>query len=534
MASSHTTIDRTPRQHDDFLPSRLIPGKSISAAPRRKAVSATIGASWTWQNPEKDKRFRVSSWSSAAERFLLPEAIRHPEFLSYAVPDFLLIAAGLTSILVVRGFVWRAIGACREHAIVTLSSMLVLAFLYATLFILFAHSERLYHQETVERPEGERTLLAKVLVGSAVIFSAFLAASGSYGPSVAILAAAPVNFLLLFAQRSYFRPRSLCNGCDSRNVLIVGAGSRGRRLASYLKNSLARKRIVRGFLDDREALNGEILGRISDLAQVARREFADEIILTLPIHTEAAQQAIWQARLNRLDIKLVPDLLGFDPTRVALERIGGVPILTLCEEPFPAMGLRLKRALDVVLSAICLILMSPVMTAIAVAIKLDSPGPVVYRAPRLGLKGHRFLCYKFRTMVADADELKDRLRQLNERTGPMFKISNDPRLTRVGRVLRRYSLDELPQLWNVLRGEMSLVGPRPHPLDDFARYKLEDLQRLEVTPGITGLWQITARSDPSFERSMALDRQYISEWSLRTDIRILWKTLGVVFQGQGL
>ena len=136
-------------------------------------------------------------------------------------------------------------------------------------------------------------------------------------------------------------------------------------------------------------------------------------------------------------------------------------------------------------------------------------------------------------MVTEADKLKAQLRASNEREGPFFKIADDPRITRVGRFLRRYSLDEIPQLWNVLRGEMSLVGPRPHPLDDFEHYNLEDLRRLDVTPGITGLWQVTARRDPSFERNMALDLEYIEDWNLWMDLRILYRTVSVVLQGSG-
>lgn len=167
------------------------------------------------------------------------------------------------------------------------------------------------------------------------------------------------------------------------------------------------------------------------------------------------------------------------------------------------------------------------------AVKLDSSGPVLYRAPRLGLKGRRFLCLKFRTMVTGSDALKEKLRACNERQGAFFKLTHDPRVTRVGQFLRRYSVDELPQLWNVAKGEMSLVGPRPHPVDDFARYRLEDWQRLEVLPGITGLWQVTARQNPSFELGMALDREYISSWNLWTDLRILCQTFSVVLGGGG-
>jgi lipopolysaccharide/colanic/teichoic acid biosynthesis glycosyltransferase len=181
-----------------------------------------------------------------------------------------------------------------------------------------------------------------------------------------------------------------------------------------------------------------------------------------------------------------------------------------------------------------LLLLLPLFLLVAIAVKWDSPGPVFYSAPRAGRRGRIFRCFKFRTMVAGADGSKDQLRAANEREGPCFKLSQDPRVTPLGRILRRYSVDELPQLWNVLRGEMSLVGPRPHPLDDIRRYQADHFQRLEVTPGVTGLWQVTARRDPSFQRAFALDLQYIEQQSLWLDLRILWRTAREVVSGGGV
>jgi lipopolysaccharide/colanic/teichoic acid biosynthesis glycosyltransferase len=196
--------------------------------------------------------------------------------------------------------------------------------------------------------------------------------------------------------------------------------------------------------------------------------------------------------------------------------------------------LRIKRALDLVLATLLLTALAPLLALVAVLVKLDSEGPVFYAALRAGKHGRRFPCWKFRTMVRNAEELKDQLRQVNEREGPCFKLSSDPRLTRVGGFLRRYSLDELPQLWNVLRGEMSLVGPRPHPLDDVARYEPHHLRRLEVTPGLTGLWQVTARRDPSFQTALALDLEYIERHNLWLDVQILCKTAREVITGGGV
>lgn len=206
-----------------------------------------------------------------------------------------------------------------------------------------------------------------------------------------------------------------------------------------------------------------------------------------------------------------------------------------CAPRVSRMGLSLflKRQIDIVLSAILLVVFAPVVGLAALLIKLTSRGPAFYCAPRAGRRGTRFPCCKLRTMIAGADQLKEKLRPQNERQGPFFKISDDPRVTRLGKFLRRYSIDELPQFWNVLKGEMSMVGPRPHPIDEAELYQQSHQRRLEVTPGLTGLWQVTARRDPSFQRNMELDLQYIDGWSLRLDWRILCRTALVVLQGNG-
>jgi lipopolysaccharide/colanic/teichoic acid biosynthesis glycosyltransferase len=198
------------------------------------------------------------------------------------------------------------------------------------------------------------------------------------------------------------------------------------------------------------------------------------------------------------------------------------------------LGLFLKRIMDLVLSMIVLVLLWPLMLVIAIAIKLGSRGPVIYPSLRVGKKGRRFVCYKFRTMVSGADELKNNLRRLNQRRGPFFKIADDPRVTRLGRFLRKYSLDELPQIWNVLKADMSLVGPRPHPVDDIELYDPEHHRRLDIKPGLTGLWQVTARTDPRFETCMVLDLEYMNRWSLLLDCKILLRTIPAVLAGEGL
>jgi len=217
---------------------------------------------------------------------------------------------------------------------------------------------------------------------------------------------------------------------------------------------------------------------------------------------------------------------GFE---IVVARGSGVP----CEQAILISGLILKRILDIAFSVLALVFLWPLLFVIALAIKVESPGSVIYPSVRAGRNGQPFFCYKFRTMFEGADALKDSLRRFNERRDPFFKIANDPRVTRLGRFLRMYSLDELPQFWNVLKGDMSLVGPRPHPVDDYARYRPEDHRRLNVKPGITGLWQVAARTNPSFETCMTLDLEYIRSWSLLLDLRILMRTIPTVLSGDG-
>jgi len=199
----------------------------------------------------------------------------------------------------------------------------------------------------------------------------------------------------------------------------------------------------------------------------------------------------------------------------------------------PREAWKLKRSVDVTLGSALLILSAPLLMALAVLIRIDSRGPAIYRARRVGKYGSDFWCYKLRTMVANADSLRTTLEEKNERDGILFKIAYDPRVTRVGRFLRKFSLDELPQLWNVVRGDMSLVGPRPALPEEVARYKREHFERLSVTPGITGAWQIRARRDPSFESYIQLDTEYVRNWNFWLDIKIMLRTISVVLSGTG-
>jgi exopolysaccharide biosynthesis polyprenyl glycosylphosphotransferase len=424
-----------------------------------------------------------------------------------------------------------------EYAAGAPGLLLGIALLHGALITLMGYTQGL-HADAVGRDllGQTRILTESVLFATTLMCCVYGLQGAPWATCVLFCGAGLLHFGALWAwrwqrQRARQSHRVQPDG-DIRVVLIVGAGGVGRRVAAYVKGHPESGRTVCGFLDNERPLGNGVIGRVSDLARLARKGFVDEVILAAPQERDLTMSVLREARRLRLDLEIVPDLFGCEAAGTQDARVGDLPVICLHAERLPA-GLILKRVVDVAGAGLVLMALAPLLAAITGLIKLDSRGPVLYCAQRAGRKGKLFRCYKFRTMVSDADRLKDDLRGNNQRSGPFFKITNDPRITRLGRFLRRYSLDELPQLWNVVKGDMSLVGPRPHPLEDVAGYEIEHLARLDVTPGITGLWQVTARRDPSFQRGMELDREYIRTWSLRSDMRILLKTFQAVVQGSG-
>ncbi len=413
-------------------------------------------------------------------------------------------------------------------------SLLGIALLHAVLITLMGYTQGL-HAVGKDLRRQARILGKSVLGATTVLCFAYGLQGAPWTMTGLFCAAGSLHFgaLWMWRWQSARQDSREQQGSDVRRVLIVGAGGVGRHVAAYVKLHPEAGRTVLGLLDNERPLGNGVIGRVSDLARLARQGFVDEVILAPPHDRALTLQVLREARRLRLDAAIVPELFGCKPAGTDFERIGDMPVICLHAERLPSTELALKRVVDVMGAGLALTVLSPLLAAIAVLITLDSRGPVLYCAQRAGRKGRLFQCHKFRTMVSDADALKDRLRAGNQRSGPFFKIANDPRITRLGHLLRRYSMDELPQLWNVVKGDMSLVGPRPHPLDDVAGYEIEDLARLDVTPGITGLWQVTARRDPSFQRGMELDREYIRTWSLRSDLRILLRTFLAVVQGSG-
>jgi exopolysaccharide biosynthesis polyprenyl glycosylphosphotransferase len=333
--------------------------------------------------------------------------------------------------------------------------------------------------------------------------------------------------------------RRFDRGVDTRNVLIVGTGPEAHALRHHLDKIRHLGYTFKGFFDLRgphasaSGIAATDAGAPEDLFHKARVQFVDEIIFTSWCERGMMQDVLEQARIHGVDLRLVPDLYGSLAGNSPIEYLGQFPTIPLHRGRVPEISLVLKRALDMVLSTTILLLLAPILICIAIAIKLDSGGPVFYRCDRIGKKGRVFRCFKFRTMVQDAETRRDSMLHMNERDGVLFKIAKDPRITRVGRLLRKYSLDELPQFFNVLSGDMSVVGPRPPLASEVKEYKLGHLRRLSVTPGITGLWQVQGRQDPSFDSYVSLDLTYIENWSLWLDIKIIVRTVGVVLSGTG-
>jgi exopolysaccharide biosynthesis polyprenyl glycosylphosphotransferase len=334
--------------------------------------------------------------------------------------------------------------------------------------------------------------------------------------------------------------RGFERGVGTRNVLIVGTGPEAHALRHHLESIRHLGYTFKGFIDfpgaesGFAAASGDVAGRFETLFENARQRFVDEIFFTTPCERGLVQEVLEQARMHGVDLRMVPDLYDGVAWNSPIEYIGQFPTIPLHCGHVPEIGLLLKRAMDMLLASLTLIVLSPLLLAIAVAVRLDSHGPVLYLSERIGKKGRVFRCIKFRTMVRDAEQRRAEVMHMNERDGVLFKISNDPRITKLGRLLRKYSLDELPQFINVLCGDMSIVGPRPPLASEVREYKLSHLRRLDVMPGITGLWQVQARQDPSFDSYISLDVAYVDNWSVWLDLKILARTIGVVLAGTGM
>jgi exopolysaccharide biosynthesis polyprenyl glycosylphosphotransferase len=333
------------------------------------------------------------------------------------------------------------------------------------------------------------------------------------------------------------------HGRDLRYMLILGTNPRAIEFARRISSDPERGFRLLGFVDDNwpgilaiKKTNFQVVSDYAGLAEFLRRNVVDEVAIYLPFGSfyRHSSEVASLCEKHGINMRFNSDIFGLRTTRWRAEEFDGdqyISTYTGSDELWPRAA---KRMLDITVATAALLLFSPILAIVAVGIKLSSPGPVFFLQERIGLNKRRFRIFKFRTMVPNAEKMLALLEKQNEVKGPVFKIRNDPRITTIGKYLRRSSIDELPQLLNVLRGEMSLVGPRPLPVRDYDGFN-EDWQRrrFSVKPGITCLWQVNGRSGVSFDQWMLLDLQYMDEWSLWLDLKILAKTVPAVLRGAG-
>jgi exopolysaccharide biosynthesis polyprenyl glycosylphosphotransferase len=351
-----------------------------------------------------------------------------------------------------------------------------------------------------------------------------------YGIAFALLVANRVG--VRFAARAARR-----RGYNTRALAIAGSGE----MADLVRRKIAAHRewgyVFAGYVLEDDATprpGAKVLGRLSEMGRILDEHVVDEVVFAIARERlDAVEEAALLCEEQGVGVKV---LFNFFPNRTAklsIEEVDGIPVLAFSSAPSDVGALVVKRIFDVMVSASVLSALAPLFLAFAVAIKLDSPGPVFFRQRRVGRNGREFWLYKFRSMYEDAEARRAELEHKNEMDGPAFKMADDPRVTRIGRFLRKTSLDEVPQFWNVLKGEMSVVGPRPPIPSEVKCYERWQRRRLSVKPGITCTWQVSGRNELDFAQWMELDLRYIDNWSLWHDLEIVLRTIPAVILGKG-
>jgi len=341
----------------------------------------------------------------------------------------------------------------------------------------------------------------------------------------------------------HFLKKLRLHGRNLRHVLIVGTNARARKFARTIEETQELGYHLLGFVDDQWKGNGDLekygwklVSNLKDFRSYIRDNVVDEVVIALPMKSLywEASQIFDICEEQGIIVRNLSDIFNSKRVRSKVEYFEGFPVTTHFSGTQNYWQISIKRVMDIVLSVFLLILLSPLFLLVAFMIIFDSAGPVLFRQDRVGLNKRRFKLYKFRSMVDGAAELQPELETINEANGPVFKIKNDPRITPIGKFLRKTSIDELPQLVNVLKGDMSLVGPRPLPVRDYNGFDQDwHRRRFSIRPGMTCLWQVNGRSNVNFEKWMQLDMHYIDHWSLWLDLTILAKTIPVIIKGAG-
>ncbi|MBU6281781.1 sugar transferase [bacterium] len=401
----------------------------------------------------------------------------------------------------------------------------------------------LYNSYRLSRPMREVTDLAFVTMLCVVPLAALrpLVDIDVLTPGF-VYAFAVAAFVGLCLERRLLREiarRARTMGRNLRDVVFVGAGRQNLESAADLARRDALGYHVVEVVDIERDLAEPALAprRVVDKLQgIVDRHPIDEVFVALDLDggsQSVIREIISTCEEQGVTVRVIANLAVLEWAWASVDTLSGHPVITIASGPPESVGLVVKRVIDIVISAVALVVFAPIMALVALAIRLDSSGPAIFRQERVGLNRRRFPALKFRTMVVDAEKLLPELERANEASGAVFKIRRDPRITRVGRILRRTSLDELPQLWNVFTGDMSIVGPRPLPVRDVDRIEARwHHRRFAVKPGITCLWQVTSRR-PNFDDIIRADMEYIDNWSLALDFKIMLMTVPAVLSGEG-
>jgi len=392
-----------------------------------------------------------------------------------------------------------------------------------------------------DRTQAVKDAVMISAVGSVALAAALYTIQGEYVSRSFVILFATCECVFLFIGRSYLWPGSRKlqpRSHRQRRFLIAGTGDSARTLAARLQQDPTAENHLIAFISTdgihATSIDGVPVLSTEQASEILTSDVVDEVDFAVN-KDQLADLDVFIVRCQQegIQVRLCLDFLPRTVSRVYLEHLHDIPLLTLSSTPDDDWLLFIKRVLDVVIAALALVIVAPIMLILALLVRFTSAGPVLYQQTRCGLGGRLFTLYKFRSMVADADQMRDGLHGQNEMDGPVFKISADPRCTPIGRWLRRWSLDELPQLWNVLRGDMSLVGPRPPVPDEVAKYETWQRRRLRMRPGLTCLCVVQGRNQVKFERWMQLDMDYIDNWSLWLDVKILLRSIPVVLSGRG-
>lgn len=491
-----------------------------------------ISRSQAWEGLSLEERFRASVGGLDSPEGSAPRGVLAPFRTRLMATDMVLILAAILLGLAVssRESAWAI-----NPLLAIYGTPVLIGMIWFTMLVLRgSYDERIVGLGT---EEIRRVLTAMiwtfaVVAGTSYLIRADISRAYAF---VSLPAGAVAIAISRFAWRDWLY-RARAHGRFMLRTLVIGSPDAAAQLAAKLsQDSYTGYTVVQSLqlpVDDPVALQPWLdevdqviaqTGGVQAIAVVASDTTSDDVVRHLA----------WRLEGRTVDLLIAPAMLDVAGPRLSVRPASGLPLLHLDEVALSRPQRFAKRTLDLIGSSLLIFVLSPVLVACAVAVRVTSPGPVIFRQRRIGRSGMAFTMLKFRTMVVDAEAMKDELRAKNDIEDPMFKLADDPRVTSVGRILRRWSLDELPQLFNVLGGSMSMVGPRPHPLDDVSRYEAAAFRRLALKPGLTGLWQVEGRSDLNWTEALQLDLHYVERWSMAGDAVLLARTARAVLQGRG-